>query len=405
MNISIKNYLCLALNIITPIAMANIPLFDAYPALEKKLPYVALGNLETTPIINAGNNLYIKNDGVYGTDKSGKIIFTGNKRRKLEFLLADAIAQGKKRVIAKGGAGSNFCTATAAYAQELGLASTLVLAPQRNTRYAQRNLKLDLFYGADIVACAKREERTPTCDRLALQDPTSYKMELGGSDKIGAIGYVNAAFELKNQIARGVMPKPDVIYITVSSTGMAAGLIVGVKAANLDIIIKPVRIDDTPQEIEDELSRLIRETSTYLNQQDETFPLVEIAPEHLNIINDMAGEEYVQIDHAKFTRHANLGFDAYALITRNEANAIKKLYKNTGIKLDGTYSGKTFAACLRDLNSGAFYGKTVLFWNSFCTGDFSEYTSTVDAKNLPEELQKYINEDPGYQIQRLDQGI
>ena len=93
----------------------DIPLFKAYPELKKQIPHIPLGNLDSTPIYHAktigeNNNthLYVKHDGAYGTDKNGKEIFTGNKRRKLEFLLADAQKNGKKRIYAPGAAESNF---------------------------------------------------------------------------------------------------------------------------------------------------------------------------------------------------------------------------------------------------------------------------------------------------------
>ena len=69
------------------------------------------------------------------------------------------------------------------------------------------------------------------------------------------------------------------------------------------------------------------------------------------------------------------------------------------------HAGKAFAACLRDIKLGKLEGKTILFWDSFCAGDFSEYTETVDTKKLPAELQNYINEAPGYPIQPYDQGV
>lgn len=409
MNCVFKLIACILFGIFTMVQTEPL-LFDTYPELKSNIPYVSLGNLEETPIVEAKSlglrwktHLFIKCDGVYGTDKNGKKIFSGNKRRKLEFLLADALNEGAKRVYALGGAGSNFATATAAYARELGLECTLVLGPQRNTRYVQRNLKLDLFYGADIVACLTRESRTQTCKDLAQKDSTGYFIPLGGSNKIGALGYVNAAFELKKQIDQKLMPKPDVIYITVSSAGMAAGLIVGLKAAGIDTVVKPVRIDDTPEEIEGELARLVEETSEYLHQYEEDFPIIKIAQDQLNVVNDMAGEEYINADYASLKRHKEMKFDAYALVSPEGAEAIFQLNKETGIKLDGTYSGKAFAACFRDIKSGDCSGKTVLFWSSFCPGDFDEYTSAMDTKKLPAELQKYIDE--AYPIQVLDQGV
>jgi len=389
-------------------SLAATPLFDAYPKLKDHIPYKALGAIEATPIIHAksfepNTHLYIKNDGIDGTDKNGKKIFTGNKRRKLQFLLPDAQAHNAKCVYAAGLAGSNFATATAAYAQDLGLTCTIVLGPQRNTRYAQRNLKLDLFYGANIITCQTRKERIEIYKKLEETNHDGYFIPAGGSNKIGTIGFVDAAFEFKNQIDQGIMPKPDVIYVTACTAGMAAGLIVGFKAAKLDIIVKSVRIADTTKEIQDELARLIKETSEYLHQYDESFPIVSIAPQELIVLGDLAGEKYIDLDHAQNERHKLLFSSPYALAIPEAADAIATLQSSTGIKLDGTYSGKTFAACLKDINSGELKNKTVLFWNSFCPGSFSEYTDTVDTKKLPEELQKYF--DGTHPIQSLDQGV
>jgi 1-aminocyclopropane-1-carboxylate deaminase/D-cysteine desulfhydrase-like pyridoxal-dependent ACC family enzyme len=403
-----KGILTMALTIFT-VTQTEPLLFEAYPVLSKSIAYIQLGNLPHTPLVptTIGNfhktNLYIKNDGIYGHDKKGNLIFAGNKRRKLEFLLADAQAHGAQRIYAIGGAGSNFATCTAAYAHELGLACTLVLGPQRNTRYVQRNLKLDLFYAADIIASKTREERTQIFESLTTTDPKGYFIPLGGSNKIGALGYVNAAFELKKQLADKVIPYPDVIYITVSSAGMAAGLVVGLYAANLDIPVCMVRIDGTPESITQEVTTLIRETSEYLSSYDATFPIPANYTEKFSIVQDVAGEEYIVNDYAAHSRHQDLQLATYALVTPETQQAIKTLYNETGIKLDGTYAGKAFAACLRDINNGKLSGKNVLFWDSFCAGPLNEYTQTVDTSRLPKELLNYIDET--YPLQDFDQGI
>lgn len=403
------------------ITASALPLFVAYPGLATNgLSYINLGNLQETPIIHAekleqqGAKFYIKNDGVYGTDKTGKKIFTGNKRRKLEFLLADTLANNANHIYTVGAAGSNHAVATAAYAHELGLPCTLVLGPQRNTRYAQRNLKLDLFYGADFVTCETRGARQQTFKNLAdNKKEGEYFIPIGGSNEIGAVGFVSAAFELKKQIDSGLMAEPDVIYIPISSVGTAAGLIVGCRAVGLHTLVRVVCIDDTArEEVAKDLSSLIYETSKYLNNIDKNFNIILVAPDNLadlkvEIINDsdITGENQIKEDHAQYHRHRALGFGSYALTTAESAKGIEVFFSATGIKLDGTYAGKAFAACLQDLTSGKLNDKTVLFWNTFCPGDFNEYTDVVDIQKLPEVLQKYINVADEYPIQEADQGL
>ncbi len=411
---------------------AQRPLFNAYPALKTNLPWVELGTFPT-PVVAAhtfsktvmpGVNVFVKNDGLSGgIDGSGHKIFGGNKVRKLEYLLADAKSKGKHHIYAMGGAGSNYAVAAAAYSRALGLACTLVLGPQRNTHYAQRNLMLDLYYGADVRACLKREERNPMCKQLAEQDPDGYFTPLGGSNHIGSIGFVNAIFELKKQIESKILPVPDDMYVAISSSSTAAGLIIGVAALRLNCVVHTVRIDDTPEEREEDLRSLIPQTSSYLHERDNSFPVMDIKKvftdksshlekfevvdsvgkclAHFEVINDVAGDDmYARIKgHEDRTCYV----DPYALITPQDAEAIKLLNVCEGIKLEGTYSGKAFSALVRDARAGLLEGKNVLFWDTFCSGSFSDEIRTVDMHKLPVEFQKYVS--AVYPLQGADQGV
>ena len=131
-----------------------IPLFEQYPLLQEKLPYISLGEFPT-PIQRLDQlgaklkigQLYIKRD-----DLSGKIQ-GGNKIRKLEFILGSALRSGAKEVITFGGAGSNHALATAIYAQQVGLKSISMLMPQPNANYVRRNLAMSHYYGAELHSC------------------------------------------------------------------------------------------------------------------------------------------------------------------------------------------------------------------------------------------------------------
>ena len=128
-----------------------LPLFEQYPALSEKMPHVHLGEFPT-PIKHlkaAGkeigiDSLYLKDDGSSGRK------YGGNKIRKLEFLLGDALRRGAKNVLTFGFAGSNHALATAVYAQKLGLKSISILLAQPNSHYVRRNLLLSHACGAEI---------------------------------------------------------------------------------------------------------------------------------------------------------------------------------------------------------------------------------------------------------------
>ena len=136
-----------------------IPLFERYPLLRDKLPHVLLGEFPT-PVqklerlgVDLGvNHLYIKRD-----DLSGKV-YGGNKPRKLEFLLGNALRSNVKEVMAFGGAGSNHALATAIYAQQVGLKSISMLMPQPNAQYVRRNLLMSHYCGAELHLCGAELE-------------------------------------------------------------------------------------------------------------------------------------------------------------------------------------------------------------------------------------------------------
>src|SRR4030042_5456359 len=126
----------------------NLPeLFQQYPKL-KAIPWVSLGQFPTPvePMAKRGESLGFKRLWVKRDDFSG-VRYGGNKVRKLEFLLADAQAQGRDAVLTLGAVGSNHVLATALYAQELGLKSFAVFVPQPVQEYARKNLLCDHALG------------------------------------------------------------------------------------------------------------------------------------------------------------------------------------------------------------------------------------------------------------------
>ncbi|MQY78940.1 MAG: pyridoxal-phosphate dependent enzyme [Bacteroidetes bacterium] len=202
-----------------------IPLFELFPALKNKPGYISLCDLPT-PILhltNAGkklglDQLYIKMDGYTGK------IYGGNKIRKLEFLLGEAINKNSKEVMTFGGAGSNHATATAIYANKVGLQSISILLPQMNAEYVIKDLLLSYSYGAELhyyrndfmLSTGKKYQ----CIKHWLRKGKKpYLIPMGGSSPVGIIGFINAAFELKQQIDQNQIPEPDRIYVALGSVG------------------------------------------------------------------------------------------------------------------------------------------------------------------------------------------
>jgi len=362
-----------------------IPLFKYYPLLGEKLPYVSLG--EFPPPVQkldrlggdlGTNYLYIKRD-----DLSGKV-YGGNKIRKLEFLLGNTIRAGAKEVLTYGSTGSNHCLATAIYAQQLGLRSISMLMPQPNAHYVRRNLLMSHHYGAELHLHRNRPFVVLGTMYQLLRHRLKYGrfpqvIPLGGSSPLGVIGFVNAAFELKEQILKREIPEPDRIYVASGSLGTAAGLMLGLRTANLKSRLISVRVTDEKLVNVNSMLKLVHKANSLLCSLDPSFPEIGFSRENTDIRHDFFGQQY-------------------ALFTEAGMEAVNRIEKTEGIKLDGTYTGKAFAALIDDVKRQDLADKVLLFWNTYNSRDFSDGIATADYHQLPLCLYRYFEEE----VQPLD---
>lgn len=364
-------------------------LFTQYPAIAQKMPYVSLGDFPT-PIIFCSSihaqfpyvNLYIKHDGMTGlVDVRGHRAYGGNKLRKLQYLLADAQKNNCDAVITFGCAGSNHALQTTVCAHKLGLASYCVLRPQINTQIVCKNLLLQLAFGAHLYAANGRgnlHDVITACaclEHAIITGKFPYKIPVGGSNALGAVGYVEAAFELKEQIDQGLIPKPDRIYLALGSGGTVCGLLLGLKAAGIQtkvyaVLVEP--ISDLSHKIA-RIENLYRAIYEKLHTYDPDFPCCILEPTDYEIISDFAG-------------------DRYGALTKEGCQARELLFEEEGITLDDVYTSKCFSAVLHDLRSGSCDGQTILFWNTFCGETFEYLTHRMNYHDLPHEFHTYFEE-------------
>lgn len=339
-----------------------VPLFAAYPSLKTNTPYIALGSFPT-PIqrltalekIYTIAHLFIKQDSLSGgIEADAAHLFGGNKVRKLEFLLADALQYKAKSVLTFGCIGSNHAVATATYARQCGLRCYCMLKPQMDSPVVQRNLALMRGAGAEIIVSpdsATRKENTVKAfvDSKKTHGDYPYCIPTGGSTALGAVGFVNAAFELDAQIKQGLLPEPDYIYVAAGSFGTAAGLALGLKAARIQsrIIAVCVEPEDEAGSVVQQINALFKCTNELLHARDVTFPLFDGIADNVTVIHGFGGT-------------------AYGVCTQEAADALRDAQEYENIILDGTYTGKAFAALAAHAQAGMFNNKKVLFWNTFC---------------------------------------
>jgi D-cysteine desulfhydrase len=367
----VKSYLSLALLLCLQLNATS--LFRAYPTLEKTIPIEHIANLPT-PITECTQleralhhpHLYMKNDAMTGTDG----LYGGNKVRKLEFLLGDAKKHNAKTIITYGCFGTNHGLATACYANKLGYNCILMLKPQPNTHVVRNNLLLDHYFGATIQTFPDNDTRNAAREALLQADSDAYFFPTGGSIPLGALGFVNAAFELKEQIDQGLMPEPNYIYVALGSAGTTAGLLLGLKLAGLHSKICAIAVEpeETLNEFEENVYKLFAGTNELLREHDANIPHVEFPHDQIIFNKTLMGPDYG------------------VWIPEGDA-AMRVMQETEKIELEGTYSAKAVAAIIADLKNGVRKADDViLFWNTYCGLDFSHLTRQVQYQDLNPEF-------------------
>ena len=285
-----------------------------------------------------GPRILIKRDDLTG------LAMGGNKTRKLEFLVGEALAQGADTLLTAGAAQSNHCRQTAAAAARAGLRCELVLGGEP-PGVAEGNLLLDGLFGANIH-WAGPDRRGETLEAVAAETRTSgrkpYVIPYGGSNPTGAAGYAFALIELVQQSGKTSIDIDAIIFPS-SSGGTQAGLIAGAAITGFKGRIIGIGIDKRDRKdvsLKAEVEELSRQTFRLLA------PSSGIRP---------AGAE---IDESY------LG-GGYGVVGDPEREAIRLLARTEGILLDPVYSGRAMAGFIDMIRHKRFGpGTTVLFWHT-----------------------------------------
>ncbi|KAG2654372.1 hypothetical protein PVAP13_1NG484200 [Panicum virgatum] len=271
------------------------------------------------PNLPEGTEVWIKRDDLSGMQLSG------NKVRKLEFLMADALAQGADCVITVGGIQSNHCRATAVAAKYLNLDCYLILRTSKllvdKDPGLVGNLLVERLALADLLK-----------KKLSEEGRKPYVIPVGGSNSLGTWGYIEAIREIELQIQQSVDAQFDDIVVACGSGGTIAGLALGSRLSSLKAKVHAFSVCDDPEYFYDYVQGLIDGLQSGLDSHD-----------------------IVSIENAK-----GLG---YAMNTAEELKFVKDIAAATGIVLDPVYSGKAAYGLLKDMadNPAKWKGRKILF--------------------------------------------
>lgn len=315
----------------TAATSASIKLMITYPhkldLAQTPTPFYLLERLSAQYKNIGGPRIWIKRDDLTGSATSG------NKIRKLEFLLADALAHGCDTVITSGGVQSNHCRAVAILGAQLGLKVHLLLRSDTEPQ-AVGNLLLDHLAGATISHYSPREfKRLDSLfknwdDHYLQQGSKAYQIPTGGSNGVGIWGYIKAAEELAGDFARHRL-KPQAIVHASGSGGTQAGLMLGCHLLGMDTPVKGYAVCDNS-------AYFSREITADLQDWQDRYPSdLDISALNADTCDAYIGPGYGQADPEVF-------------------DFIKQLAALEGILLDPVYTGKAFYGLIEDIKKGIY---------------------------------------------------
>lgn len=358
---------------------APLALFETLPST-RSIPHISLASLPT-PLKHLKklgskvgcHSLWVKCDDQSGTE------YGGNKVRKLEFLLGEALAEDYKEVWTVGAIGSHHALATAIYAREVGLRPSILHFPQPITEHVRANLRALSTTDPNLTLASNKLTLPVEVGKAKMKQWLStahdvYYIPGGGSAAPGVLGYVNAAFELKHQIERGECVSPDYIFVAAGTCGTLAGLILGAKMAGLDTQIIGVRVVDKIMTNATITAHLANKTAKILRAHGvEDIPHISIS--EVNLLDDYFGNNYGEP-------------------TPEGMTALRICAGHSTLGLEPTYTAKAFAAIIGEAERLDLANKNVLYWHTLSGVDLSDRIARADVvQDLPAGYQKFFEDE------------
>ena len=303
-----------------------------------KFPRQRLGHLPTPlePMdrlseILGGPRLWVKRDDCTGLSSGG------NKTRKLEFLMGEACQQGVDTIITQGATQSNHARQTAAAAAKLGMACHILLEDRTGSNdenyKLNGNVLLDRLHGASVSkrggGANMNAEMDILAEKLAQEGKKPYIIPGGGSNPIGALGYVNCAREVVEQ-ATGMGLQINALVHATGSSGTQAGLVAGLTALQSDMHLLGIGVR-APQE----------------KQEQMVFDLAQRTAEYLGT--------GLQINRSDVRANCTYVGAGYGMPTDGMVDAVKLLARSEGLLFDPVYSGKGLDGLIDQVRKGYFY--------------------------------------------------
>lgn len=361
--------------------MSNLTLHEAVPAT-KSIPRVEIAEVPT-PIEKLGElgkrigvpSLYVKRD-----DQTGQL-YGGNKVRKLEFLIGDALEDDCSEIWTVGGLGSHHVLATAIYARHFDIDPVALHFPQPITEHVLDNLRALGTTDPELTLAGNRAKVPIEMAKVKIKEwlnlnPDMKYIPAGGSSRQGVMGYVAAAFELRDQIEADELPEPDYIFVAAGTCGTLAGLTLGCQMAGLSSRVVGIRVIDRLLSNSAIAAQLARNAAKLMGEHG-VHDVPELTRSDFIVLSDYFGGEYGEPTAE--------GEEARQLVDETTDN----------LQLDPTYTAKAIAGLIGDRDMLGLAHRDVLYWHTLSSVDISDRIERADVeKQLPESYQKFFEADP-----------
>ena len=343
-------------------------LFERFPSLRDKLAWMSLADVPTrvermTAIADwlGRDDVWMKRDDLISP------LYGGNKVRRYEYVLAEAKKLGRTKIVTVGGLASTQVMATALFGQAHGFKVSVVYFDQPHTRFMREALLVTATAGAKQIYAGGYLNTIYKTIREYRSEPGAYFIPPGAANPIANLGYIDAMLELGDQVARGEMPRPDVIVLPTGSSGTLAALAIGARLLGWNTKIIGVRITAKIATNMFTIGYVARATWSFLRAR--VPELTTLLPIQYELLHSALGKGY--------------GHPTAAAI-----DAMPQVQKLIGASGEVTYSAKALVGLKEIVSSPAYKNSTVLLWNTLSAN--RPDVSQLDPLNLlPPEFHRF----------------
>ncbi len=320
-------------------------LFDAFPALARDVPWMALADVPT-PIERCAvlcesfghERIWTKRDDLISP------VYGGNKIRRFEFIMADVKARNSPRIVTVGGLASTQVTATSLFGQALSIPVRAVLFDQPLTAFARQAVLTDACAGAELIYGGGYARTIARTWRAWSREKGNYFLAPGASDARSNLGYLDAMLELDAQVSRGECPRPDVMIVPAGTSGTLAALALGAAWLGWDTEVVGVRITALAACNPLTVRWLLRNTARFVARRDPRFDPARLRPR-------------VRLFHGAIG-------PGYGEPTPEAVENIALMRRVTGHDGEVTYSGKALVGLRAIAQDPRYRDKNILLWHT-----------------------------------------